>query len=678
MKSRTLALIAWLVAAYVPLAAQQVAHCHCGLASKHWYGDGPVSKGALNPNGWIVDFGDIKTYTACDVPIFCNPQSDANQNDCKTQCAAKETEWESQSTVCAAFQQLGKFDAPGVDAHEDALRAYSAVGTRDYDWAGHSIGPPPTSQLVVHPRYYLMSPILYALPGCDPTGKDPTGKVSTCSPKSSATYSNGTSTARTFSIQNSFTTAQSVTADASITFPLDVAKLGLSASSTNGYSVTSTSGSSETISKSSTTVLNETAATTDGIDHRLDQFNIFLNPAIVLTNDCVKYGNTPAWDLGISQQNGVTGFFMARTTVTACQILGNCIPSSPLPPDLVAANLTASDYCSILAQDPFVQQCAPPPPNVTLTPDEAIAFWNSSFNTATLKPPPIVLDPAGKYPGRYVPTGSEPPYNIPVSTLGCGSFGLTLSNSTQAGTSASNAQTSSSSSLVGASISVPDALSFGLKQTDSISFTNTVSAVNTETGTQTASANIACPGFGWNNAFDQVAIYWDNVYSSFLFYPLTFAGTGGWTRITFGNVEYLPATSFSPTPTTKPHLPVQLFSGGVVYTTSTDNQGNYQFFSSTIMADPLHPLPAKVSVGGVTVDVLLGSSTPTVVKVVAGDVNGDGKTDCADLAIVKTSFGKSAGQIGFDARADVNGDGVVDIRDLAFVAQQLPAGTRCP
>ena len=59
------------------------------------------------------------------------------------------------------------------------------------------------------------------------------------------------------------------------------------------------------------------------------------------------------------------------------------------------------------------------------------------------------------------------------------------------------------------------------------------------------------------------------------------------------------------------------------------------------------------------------------------DLNGDGMINCLDLAIVKASFGKSAGQAGFDPRADVNGDGVVNIIDLSTVARALPAGTVC-
>jgi hypothetical protein len=62
---------------------------------------------------------------------------------------------------------------------------------------------------------------------------------------------------------------------------------------------------------------------------------------------------------------------------------------------------------------------------------------------------------------------------------------------------------------------------------------------------------------------------------------------------------------------------------------------------------------------------------------VAGDLNGDGVVNCADLDIVKASFGKSTGQAGFDPRADVNHDGVVNILDLSFVARLVPAGTSC-
>ncbi|RTL41259.1 MAG: hypothetical protein EKK53_14130 [Burkholderiales bacterium] len=62
---------------------------------------------------------------------------------------------------------------------------------------------------------------------------------------------------------------------------------------------------------------------------------------------------------------------------------------------------------------------------------------------------------------------------------------------------------------------------------------------------------------------------------------------------------------------------------------------------------------------------------------IAGDLNGDGAVTCADVAIVRSSFGKRTGQPAFDARADIDKNGVVDVRDLAYVTQRLPAGTTC-
>jgi hypothetical protein len=67
----------------------------------------------------------------------------------------------------------------------------------------------------------------------------------------------------------------------------------------------------------------------------------------------------------------------------------------------------------------------------------------------------------------------------------------------------------------------------------------------------------------------------------------------------------------------------------------------------------------------------------TLVVNQAGDVNGDGVVNCADIAIVKAAFGSYLGQASYDPRADVNHDFAVNVLDLAFVAAHLPAGTTC-
>jgi hypothetical protein len=62
---------------------------------------------------------------------------------------------------------------------------------------------------------------------------------------------------------------------------------------------------------------------------------------------------------------------------------------------------------------------------------------------------------------------------------------------------------------------------------------------------------------------------------------------------------------------------------------------------------------------------------------VLGDINGDGSVTCADLSLLKASFGRRTGQAGFNSAADLNNDGVVDIKDLVIINRQLPAGSTC-
>jgi hypothetical protein len=71
----------------------------------------------------------------------------------------------------------------------------------------------------------------------------------------------------------------------------------------------------------------------------------------------------------------------------------------------------------------------------------------------------------------------------------------------------------------------------------------------------------------------------------------------------------------------------------------------------------------------------LSFSAP-IVKV-AGDADGDGAVTCTDVTIVRASFGRRTGQVGFDPRADMNKDGIVNLADSTIVARALPQGTRC-
>lgn len=51
-----------------------------------------------------------------------------------------------------------------------------------------------------------------------------------------------------------------------------------------------------------------------------------------------------------------------------------------------------------------------------------------------------------------------------------------------------------------------------------------------------------------------------------------------------------------------------------------------------------------------------------------GDVNGDGKVDGKDIAVVATAFGSYPEHPRWNSAADINGDNVINSLDLALVA----------
>jgi hypothetical protein len=92
--------------------------------------------------------------------------------------------------------------------------------------------------------------------------------------------------------------------------------------------------------------------------------------------------------------------------------------------------------------------------------------------------------------------------------------------------------------------------------------------------------------------------------------------------------------------------------------------------------------PTQTGTFAVTIVANNGVGTPATQQFIlvvnkAGDVNGDGTVNCADVAIVKAAFGSYQGQASYDPRADLNHDFTVNVLDLAFVAAHLPPGTRC-
>jgi len=123
-----------------------------------------------------------------------------------------------------------------------------------------------------------------------------------------------------------------------------------------------------------------------------------------------------------------------------------------------------------------------------------------------------------------------------------------------------------------------------------------------------------------------------------------------------------------------------VISGGAAVTQGTGLAGAPSFNGQTMTI----PLSGVASVQTLRIALTNVTSTdggvlPSGVvslRVVAGDVNGDGTVNSIDVSPIRTAYGKSAGQAGFNARADLNVDGVVNAVDLSGVRSGY--GTHMP
>lgn len=213
----------------------------------------------------------------------------------------------------------------------------------------------------------------------------------------------------------------------------------------------------------------------------------------------------------------------------------------------------------------------------------------------------------------------------------------------------------------GPKLSITD-LPAGINQI-TLTATNSLGLSNTATANVTVKENVDRPGptltagprqIGWH-----VGVGESNLQTAML--DIGNSGSGSLQFTTHSSAPWLTlgdATGTAPATITLTANPTGFGGGSTQEATVT----------LTAVGNPSQVIevPVKLSVG----------NTMNIISV-PGDLNGDGAAGCDDLAIVKASFGKRAGQAGFDPRADVNGDGVVNILDLSFVAKQIPAGTAC-
>lgn len=310
-----------------------------------------------------------------------------------------------------------------------------------------------------------------------------------------STFMRGGST----SITNSFTNSTSVSVTQSLQFGIVGINVGVSSTVTDSLAQEgdSTTGNSWSIQKTSGDIIRGPASSAAGIDHDYDVVWIWLNPALRMT---LTGPNSISWNgYAYNPADPVAGVDVVflyvyelknPSTIRAnvASLLARSWDTSGL------GGLTAADYASILAADPFAANTAFNPN--TDTTGRFTREVNQSFNY------------------RPAIAGAQPVTETFTSTAQTTSTSGTGAQDTRSvGFTVGDSFGSSPTGFFGIKLSVD------LKATTTFTSTTKTSATNTGMTGQTATFSITGPQASDNYTGPTAIQIWrDNVYGSFMFF----------------------------------------------------------------------------------------------------------------------------------------------------------------
>jgi hypothetical protein len=348
---------------------------------------------------------------------------------------------------------------------------------------------------------YQVLTVVYAPPGAN------SGKGS-----SQVTYGHGSATGTTTSTSNSFKVGVDVGAS------VKAADGSTGADASFKLSQSTTDSSSVDVKKNENYEIKIVGPSKDGIDHDYDLFYLWLNP---LLNVTIAPLNNIKWALSTD------GSTMDVVYLYAAWLKNPQLMPRDIRSRLSSAGLTDADFAQILKTNPFTSDLA-------------------------------ALDP-----DRFLPTLQSFPYEPPKTAAdSVPSMSYSQQNSvTRTASHSSQVQYDVSVSVSGG-IKLP--IQASLKVTTSLSWTNTATSGASEGATQSAAVTVGGPAFGYNGP-TSVLVYWDTVYSSFMF---AFASDP---PIAAGNVMDDAGIAI-------PHKEVTLDYRGYTLRTFTDSNGNFRFY----------------------------------------------------------------------------------------------------
>jgi hypothetical protein len=360
----------------------------------------------------------------------------------------------------------------------------------------------------VQPRFFVLG-VIYSPPGTSGSGQ-----------KSSVTYSSGSTFGSSTKTDHSFKNTVSVTAEASFNWVNITDTLGANA----GFTKTSGSSSSLEIKKSTTdTIGPQQGPAADVIDHNTDTIWLWLNPGVYI----LEAGAGLQWT--VTSIGGV----MDIQYVYVGWLNGTTAMPQAVSDRLAQYGITSADYPTMLARDPFA-------------------------NGGT------TIDPT-----RFIPTSTTVPYEPPLTAGGQSvPYTRTIVNDR----TDSNSTTTGDEHSLGVSLTVGSSTAFSAFFQAKVTTADTWTwSCSQTTGTsvassQSASLTITGPAFGYTGPISDINVYFDRLYSTFLFVP--------------ASPQALKASGVLRDALGQPiaHRDLTLVSNGVTYKTVTRNNGTYRFY----------------------------------------------------------------------------------------------------
>jgi hypothetical protein len=366
-------------------------------------------------------------------------------------------------------------------------------------------------------KYQVLS-VMYAAPGCNG------GKVS-----SWANYANGTTAGTTTSASQSFQSSTGVSVTASGSF--------LGSGAEGSYSWTSDTKATDTQSydvkqTDSTTVYAYGPGGEDGIDHGYDTIYLLLNPKI----NFGLWSSGAQWALADNSKGEIVWVYAGELNKTKTWRAG-------AEKILTDAGITSADYPDILKSDPLADPKDP------------------QYKSGVPNP---ALDPK-----RYVYTGYMFPYEAPLTAKDqVNAYNHTVTTSSTVAAGSATQDTHNVALSLSGSTGFLSIAKITFKDTNSWTWTN-ASTTSTSTGTnQSATVYIGGPSFGWPPGAEELFIYRDTVYNTYVFVLVPYSGLKVAAKGTLKTADGVPLASAN----------VALTDGGIQHHTATNARGEYTFF----------------------------------------------------------------------------------------------------